>query len=265
MATTDVDGTRISYEDHGDGEPAFLCLTGWCSSRARFEHLVPVLTRTRRTLALDWRGHGDSARDVGEFGQAEMLDDALATIEAAGVERVIPVAASHSGWIAIELRRRLGPERVPAIVHMDWMVLEPPERYMAVIRGLQSAETWADARDTLFRIWRADVDAPEITRVIDAMREQDGDMWMRSGREIAAAYERGGSPLAAYERIDPRPTRVLHLYGQPPDPAYFRAQQDFAAAHPWFSVEMLPARTHFAMVETPEEAAAAIERFLAAA
>jgi pimeloyl-ACP methyl ester carboxylesterase len=262
MPTTEVDGIRISYEDHGGGEPAFLCLTGWCSSRGRYERLVPALARQRRTLALDWRGHGESERAVGDFGQAEMVADALATIEAAAVERVIPVAASHSGWVAIDLRRRLGPDRVPAVVHMDWMVLEPPERYMAVIRQLQSPETWSEARDTLFRIWQAGVDAPEIQRVIEVMREQAGDMWMRSGREIAAAYERGGSPLATYERIDPSPTRVLHLYGQPPDEAYLQAQRDFAAAHAWFIVETVPARTHFAMVETPEESASAIERFM---
>jgi pimeloyl-ACP methyl ester carboxylesterase len=211
MPTTDVDGTRISYEDHGSGEPAYLCLTGWCSSRARYEHLIPVLARQRRTLALDWRGHGDSARNVRDFGQAEMVADALATIAAARIERFIPVAASHSGWVAIELRRQLGAERVPAVVHMDWMVLEPPERYMQVIRQLQSPAGWSDARDTLFSIWRAGVDAPEIDRVIDVMREQGADMWMRSGREIAAAYDRGRSPLATYEMMNPSPTRILHL------------------------------------------------------
>jgi pimeloyl-ACP methyl ester carboxylesterase len=263
MPTTEVDGIRIDYRDEGTGEPAFLCLTGWCSSKERFDHLVPLLARRRRTLAFDWRGHGASQRDVADFGQEEMVRDALATIEAAGVERVVPVAASHSGWIAIELRRRLRPERVPRIVHMDWMVVEPPERYMAVIAQLQSEETWPGARDTLFRIWRAGVESPDIDRVIDTMNEQGADMWMRSGREIAAAYERGRSPLSTYERLDPSPTRVLHLYGQPPDPEYLRAQQEFASAHPWFRVDTLPAKTHFAMVESAHEGAAAIERFVA--
>jgi pimeloyl-ACP methyl ester carboxylesterase len=263
MPTAEVDGIRIDYRDEGGGEPAFLCLTGWCSSKERFDQLVPLLARRRRTLAFDWRGHGASQRDVPDFGQEEMVRDALATIETAGVERVIPVAASHSGWVAIEVRRRLGPERVPRVVHMDWMVLEPPEPYMALIGKVESEDTWSEARDTLFRIWRAGVESPEIDRVIDGMNEQSGEMWMRSGREIAAAYERGRSPLAAYEDLDPSPTRVLHLYGQGPSPEYLQAQQEFAAAHPWFQVETLPATTHFAMVETAQEAAAAIDRFVA--
>jgi pimeloyl-ACP methyl ester carboxylesterase len=264
MKTAEFAGIRIAYEDSGSGEPALLCLTGWCSSKERYEHLVPLLARNRRTIAFDWRGHGDSQRDVGDFGVEEMVQDALAVIDETAVARIVPVAASHSGWVAIELRRRLGPERVPKIVHLDWMVVEPSERYMNVIEMLQAPETWAQARDTLFTIWRAGVETPEIDRVIEVMAEQGADMWMRSGREIEAAYRRGGgSPFATYEQLGPEPTQVLHLYGQPQDPVYLETQQAFAESHSWFSVRQLRAQTHFAMVETAEEAAAAIEAFVA--
>ena len=261
MASTQVDGLRISYDDVGTGEPALLCLTGWCSSRARFEHLVPLLAEKRRVLAFDWRGHGDSERNGADFVQADMVEDALGVIEAAGVEHVVPVAASHSGWVAIELRRRLGAERVPKLVHMDWMVVEPSERYMDVIRMLQSDDTWSQARDTLFTIWQAGTDRPDVRRVIDVMQEQSQEMWMRSGREIEAAYTRGTSPLKTYER---EPAPALHVYGQPQDPAYLEVQRAFAAEHPWFHVQTVPAQTHFAMVETPREAAEAIEAFVVA-
>ena len=89
-------------------------------------------------------------------------------------------------------------------------------------------------------------------------------MWMRSAREITAAYERNSSPLQAYERMEPPPSGALHIYGQPQDPAFYEAQEEFAARHPWFRVERVPARTHFSMVETAKEASAAIETFAAA-
>ena len=233
--------------------------------KERFDQLVPLLARRRRTLALDWRGHGASQRDVPDFGQEEMVTDALGVIEAARVEQVVPVAASHSGWVAIELRRRLGPERVPKIVHMDWMVIQPSEPYMALLHAMETPGGWTEARETLFTIWRAGSDAPETGAVIDVMREQDGEMWMRSGREISGAYERNSSPLETYERMAPPPGGVLHVYGQPETPSFFDAQQEFAARNPWFRVERVPAKTHFAMVETPAEAAAAIEGFVAGA
>jgi pimeloyl-ACP methyl ester carboxylesterase len=55
---------------------------------------------------------------------------------------------------------------------------------------------------------------------------------------------------------------VLHLYGQPRDPAYLERQQQFAAEHPWFRVQQVDAQSHFAMAEAPEQVAAAIEEFL---
>jgi hypothetical protein len=56
---------------------------------------------------------------------------------------------------------------------------------------------------------------------------------------------------------------VLHVYGQPEDPAYLSLQVEFADQNAWFSVRKLGGRTHFAMIETPEEVAAAIDAFVA--
>jgi pimeloyl-ACP methyl ester carboxylesterase len=261
METATVDGLRIAYEDsRGEGTP-LLCLTGWCSSRGRYDRFHELASQRRRVLRFDWRGHGDSDPAGGEFGLPEQVADALAVVEAAGLDEFVPVSASHSGWVAIELRRRLG-ERVPRIVHMDWLLVPPSERYLDVIRLLQSAERWPEARDTLYRIWRSGVDDPDIEAVLATMSAHGADMWMRSGHKIEAAFAENGCPFDALERLDPPPP-VLHLYGQPADDAYLARQEAFAAEHPWFEVRRLPARTHFAMTETPEESVAEIERFLA--
>jgi pimeloyl-ACP methyl ester carboxylesterase len=262
MATaTTTDGLRIAYDDSGGGGLPLLCLTGWCSSRHRYDGFHERAAQHRRVLRLDWRGHGDSDPATGDFGVEEMVEDALAVVEAAGLDAFVPVSASHSGWVAIELRRRLG-DRVPKLVHMDWLLVEPSERYMDVIRMLQAPETWPEARDTLYRIWRSGVDDPRIEAVLAAMSEHGADMWMRSGRKIEASFDADGCPFAALERLDPPPP-VLHLYGQPTDDEYLAEQERFAAEHPWFQVRRLPARTHFAMTETPEESVAELERFLA--
>jgi pimeloyl-ACP methyl ester carboxylesterase len=209
-------------------------------------------------VSFDYRGHGDSRPADGDFGTAEMVQDALAVIEATGLGMFIPCAASHSGWVAIELARRLGSERVPAIVHLDWLLVEPSEPYMALLAALQAPDGWPQARDKLFEIWRAGDDSAAIAEAISVMNAQDADMWMRSGREISAEYGRDGSPLRALGALEP-PRRVLHLYGQPPTPEYLDVQERFAAEHDWFSVRRLDARTHFSMIEAPEAVAGAIE------
>lgn len=259
MAETQASGLRIEYDDRGSGGPALLFLTGWCSSRERWEKVAAIEAGRRRVLSFDWRGHGGSAPSPGDFGVAEMVEDALAVIEASGAEAIVPCAASHSGWVALELRRRLG-ERVPRLVHADWMLAVPSARYMEVIRQLDSEE-WPVARDTLFTIWAAGVDTPEIRRVLGVMNEHGEEMWRRSGREIESSYARGGSPLEALASLEPT-VPVLHVYGQPQDPEYLELQQRFAAEHEWFSVQRLEATTHFAMIEAASEVADAIEGFV---
>lgn len=259
MAEAHATGVRIEYDDRGNGEPALLFLTGWCSSRQRWQKVADIARTRRRALSFDWRGHGGSDRSPGEFGVPEMVEDALAVVEASGVETFVPCAASHSGWVAIELRRRLG-ERVPKLVHADWMLAVPSSRYMEVIKQLDS-DAWPEARDTLFGIWAAGVDTPEIRRVLGVMAQHGEEMWRRSGREIESSYARQQSPLEAFSRLDP-PVPVLHVYGQPQDPEYLDLQLRFAAEHDWFSVLKLDATTHFAMLEAAAEVADAVEAFV---
>ena len=259
MPDAQASGVRIEFDDRGSGEPALLFLTGWCSSRERWAKVADIAGTRRRVLNFDWRGHGGSDPAPGDFGTAEMVVDALAVVEASGVETVVPCAASHSGWVAIELRRRLG-DRVPKLFHADWMVIRPSERYMDVIRQLDS-DGWAEARDTLFRIWAAGVDTPEIRRLLSVMQQHGEEMWRRSGREIAAGYAREGSPLETFSDLDP-PVPVLHAYGQPQDPDYLEVQRRFANEHDWFAVLKLGATTHFAMIDTASELAAALETFV---
>ena len=238
-----------------------VCLTGWCSSRSRYDRLVPLIAGSRRVVTLDWRGHGESEPPHEDFGTQDQVRDALAVVEAAGLDRFAIASASHSGWVAIELRRQLG-DRVARIVHMDWLVVEPSEPYLALIRKLQSEDTWAEARDTLYQIWRGGVESAEIETAIAVMNRQDAEMWMRSGREIEGAFAKNGSPLRAHSAFG-SPPPVLHLYGQPRDPTYLERQQAYAAGNPWFDVKQVQARSHFSMIETPDEAAAAIDSFLA--
>lgn len=252
----------IAFDDQGRGEPALLCLPGWCADRSVFAELAPLCGRARRTLTLDWRGHGGSAPAAAEFGAAELVEDALAVLDASGVERVVPVTNAHAGWVALELRRRLGA-RVAAIVLIDWLVLDPPPPFLDALAGLQDPARWQATREQLFAMWLHGVDDPGVTRLVrEVMGAYDAAMWARAARSIAATYRREGSPLAALAALTPPPP-VLHLYAQPDDPGFLQAQQAFAAAQPWFTVRKLAARSHFPMLERAQEVAGLIEDFVA--
>jgi pimeloyl-ACP methyl ester carboxylesterase len=251
---------HIRFDDVGRGEPALLLLPGWCCSRAVFAPLVSRLSARHRVLSVDLRGHGQSEQGGGDFTSGTLLEDLLALLAASGARQVIPVALSHAGWLAIELRRHLGA-RVPGLVLLDWIVLEPPPPFLGALRGLQS-EAWQGSRDALFGMWLEGVESPEVIRFVrEDMGRFEGDMWKRAGREIASAYTREGYPLRALSALIP-PVPTVHLYSQPEDPGYLMAQQSFASDHPWFQVVKLDARSHFPTLEVPDEVVAHIEHFL---
>jgi len=253
-------GVGINYVDRGQGEPVLLFMPGWCTSCRVFDRVAAPCAARRRILTLDWPGHGMSEMPVSDFGSAELVEHALSVIRASGARMIVPVALSHAGWLAIELRRRLGG-RIPGIVFLDWIILDPPLPFLEALRGLRDQSRWKETRDRLFAAWFSGLDIPEVDRFLhDDMGSYDFTMWARAAREIGAAYDREGNPLKSLAALE-TPPPVLHLYSQPDDPGYLAAQQTFAAGHPWFHVRRLNARSHFPMFEVPDDVAAAIEQF----
>ena len=262
MPFANANGIRIVYDDRGDEEPALLFLPGWCVNRSVFGDLISRTCAYRRSLTLDWPGHGDSDAPPRNFGANELVQAAAAVIEASSPDGVVPVALSQGGWVALELRRRLG-RRIPKIVLLDWMVTEAPPPFLEALGGMQSAERWKQTVDETLAMWVHGIDNPDLTRFVqDEIGAYGQAMWTRAAREIGAAYEKEGSPLQALSHLVPA-IPVLHLYAQPQTDAYLNAQQAFAAGHPWFRVRRLKASSHFPMFEVPDEMAVAIEQFVA--
>lgn len=252
----------IAYDDLGQGEPALLFLPGWCGDRSVFAELLPMASRHRRVLSLDLRGHGESGGADADFGTEDLVTDAMELIDTAAVDTVVPVALSHAGWLALELRRRLGPGRVPAVVLLDWMVLGPPPGFLDALEALQRPEAWEAVRGQLFGMWTHGVDAPAVHDYVASMAGYGQEAWSRAGREISRAFTADPVPLEVLARLTP-PCPTLHVYAQPGDDAFLIAQQSQAARYRWFEVHRLEARSHFPMFEVPEQLTDTIERFVA--
>ena len=251
----------IAYDDRGVGEPALLFLPGWCGPRTVFEALMARLDTSFRTLAVDWRGHGGSDPAEGDFGMADLVEDAISVIDSSGARAVVPVAAAHAGWVAIELRRHLGPERVPRLVFLDWMVLGPPPQFLDALGLMAAPATTRAVVDQITAMWVAGLDLPALSDYVASMAAFPDEMWARAAREIAAAFESSGAPLEVLATLDPPPP-TLHLYAQPPDPAYLDAQRGIAGNRPWFEVDRLDGKSHFPTLELPDAVAGHLEKFV---
>jgi 3-oxoadipate enol-lactonase len=113
-AVATSEGVRIGWEAPGAGPP-LLALHGLGYGRWGWEPVRDLLTERCTLLLVDNRGIGASDAPPGPYTARQMAADAVAVLDAAGVERAAVMGASLGGMIAQELA--LGwPERVARLV-----------------------------------------------------------------------------------------------------------------------------------------------------
>jgi 3-oxoadipate enol-lactonase len=106
--------TRIHWECTGDGAPVLL-IAGLGQSANAWWRTVPALADRSRVLTFDNRGVGRSSRLGWMYTTAEMADDAVAVLDAAGVEAAHVYGLSLGGMAAQQLAIR-HPARVRSLV-----------------------------------------------------------------------------------------------------------------------------------------------------
>jgi 3-oxoadipate enol-lactonase len=109
-----ADGTRLYYERTGAGAPVLLVMglgmnaTGWWRT-------VPVLGENLEVIAFDNRGAGRSDVPEGPYTAEMMADDAMAVLDAAGVQKAHVYGISLGGMVAQTIALR-HPDRVDRLV-----------------------------------------------------------------------------------------------------------------------------------------------------
>src|SRR5215468_8662281 len=114
MAFTANQGCRIYWDGEGKGDPLLLIMGLGYPSIAWYR-TRPVLSREFRTIAFDNRGVGKSEMPPGPYPIPLMASDAVAVLDAAGVESAHVFGISMGGMISQEFAL-LYPERVRSLI-----------------------------------------------------------------------------------------------------------------------------------------------------
>ena len=112
------DGVKVGYEVFGAGEPTILLLTSWAIVHARqWKAQVPYLARRFRVITVEGRGNGraDRPKAAEAYLDREYVDDAVAVLDATGVDRAVIVGLSMGGRHALQLAAWY-PERAAGVV-----------------------------------------------------------------------------------------------------------------------------------------------------
>jgi pimeloyl-ACP methyl ester carboxylesterase len=198
-----LNGLRFHYIEYArDGDPPgpvdapSIVLLHGLASNARWWVLVgPMLARRFRVVALDQRGHGESAtRDTG-YDFATVAGDLAAFVDELGLDRPVIVGHSWGGNVALEYAAT-HPDAVAGLVLVDGGFMEPQARPGA---------TWERAERELA--------PPDLTHlrpeqlVAGAKQWELGSIW--SG-EIEAALL-GNFAVAGDGTIRPHLSRANHM------------------------------------------------------
>jgi 3-oxoadipate enol-lactonase len=110
MAIAEVNGQRLYYEVHGEGEP-LLCVAGITCDTLVWIPQVQAFSAAHRTVIFDNRDAGRSSMAEGEYEIADMARDALALADHLELDTFHLLGVSMGGAIAQEVAVQ-APERV---------------------------------------------------------------------------------------------------------------------------------------------------------
>jgi pimeloyl-ACP methyl ester carboxylesterase len=120
-------GVTIHVAEAGppDG-PAVLALHCWPQHWWCWRRVIPLLAGSHRVIAPDNRGFGWSSPPAdGDYRKDRIADDALALLDALGLERAYVLGHDWGGWVGFLLALR-APERVSALLALSTAHPWPP-------------------------------------------------------------------------------------------------------------------------------------------
>jgi pimeloyl-ACP methyl ester carboxylesterase len=264
----DVRGLKLHCLERGEGEMAVL-LHGWLDHAGSFDLLAPLLSG--RTVALDFRGHGDSqwVGPGGFYHFVEYIADLDGALELLSPQEPVRIVGHSMGAAAALIYAATRPARVSHLTMIDAVPLsistqEIPARlgsYLEDLRHIPRKRRRVDSvDDAAQRLMRNNASLSEKAARILAAGGTSPD----PEQENALAWKwdpllRVHSPLPISEPVvqlicAEAKVPVLAIRGErgmmPPEPE-LRAR----FPHLKVSVHTIPGTGHHAHLDAPSEAA----------
>jgi pimeloyl-ACP methyl ester carboxylesterase len=103
---TQLNGTRIHYEDHGAGDEALVFVHGWSCDSTFWRFQIDAFARSRRVLLVDLPGHGESEAPATACTINMFADAVAAAMDDAGVGRAVLVGHSNGAPVVRQFYRQ---------------------------------------------------------------------------------------------------------------------------------------------------------------
>lgn len=268
MATIDVNGTTLYYEDTGPGSTGetIAFSHGLLWSTEMFAAQIAALRGRYRCIAWDHRGQGRSAGDPHRhcIDMELVWLDAVALLEALGTGAVHLVGLSMGGFVAMRMAARR-PELVRTLTLLETASgPEPTEnigRYRLLTRALRLLGPWA-VRGRVAPIMLGK------TILADPARRAEVDGYVRrmsSRRDIWRAVNGVIDRAGIHDELSRITAPTLVMVGDEDVATPAPRAEQIVGAIAGARLVSLPRAGHSSPVEEPAAVTEAIEAFLIAA
>lgn len=257
MPFTSHDGARLYWRLDGAAEkPALLLLNSIGTDMGLWDAVTPLLTPQFRVLRMDARGHGASDAPGGDYSLDLLAADALAVMDAAGIETAAVCGLSLGGMIAMTLALN-APGRVSALICACTSAQMDTGVWRARIDTVRAQGIAAIAEAALQRFFAPDF-AVTHPDVVATTRASLLTMSAEGYAGCAAAIR----DMNLIDRLAAITAPTLVLSGSKDVSTPFEGHGDrIAAAIPGAQTTSLSA-AHLASLEAPAAFAGAVRRFL---
>lgn len=184
-------GLRFHYRDWAGqkpGLPILVLLHGYTGHSRSWDTFAAGMTDRYRVLALDQRGHGESAwTDPAGYGTDDMADDLRAFVKALGLKSFVLLGLSMGGMVSI---RYAGgkPAELSKLVIVDIAPTIEPAGMLRIQTGVRAPDVFVSKDDAIRASTLANPRSPESEvrhRVLhNLMQIADGQWTWRYDRAL---------------------------------------------------------------------------------
>ena len=251
-------GVDIAWWEQGNGPPVLL-LHGVGAASESYDAIVRQLDSRFRLLRYDLRGHGESGKPAGPYALADYIADAVALLDARGIQRAHMVGFSFGGMIAQAIAAT-HPQRVDALVLISSVAARSDEERTRIRARASTLESGGAA---------STIDAALERWFTPAFREAHPEI-VEQRIKLATANDPAGY-AAAYrvfaesdmdEELQAIRARTLVMTGEHDVGSTPRMARLIHQRVAGSRLEILPGLRHSVLAEAPELIAKHLLRFL---
>lgn len=123
-----IGGLDINYTDRGEGD-IVVVLHGWGSNITLHEHMIGILQRKYRVLAMDMPGFGESAEPEEPWCVDDYVDFVLEFLKDYAPKKVTLIGHSFGGRVIIKLCSRTLPFEIDKVILIDSAGVMPKKTF----------------------------------------------------------------------------------------------------------------------------------------